>query len=203
MRKLRIVLIAVFLIGVLLGGVGAGLTMVEWSSLEYGGTKLLDSEYLVTEDFDFTLKDDGSTLILGGSYYTNRYLDGIEEDPSVPEGIVRYQVTYNQALVEPFLQYVPYDRTSESGEEPPEEVGEETGGEPQEEFAPAVDGVLRLMRSYHGDEFRLFMENKDEMLSDLKKGRLSSYEVADITGVRILINPATRPRVEDRAGLGW
>ena len=78
MRKLRIVLIAVFLIGVLLGGVGAGLTMVEWSSLEYGGTKLLDSEYLVTEEFDFTLKDDGSTLILRGSYYTNRYLDVIE-----------------------------------------------------------------------------------------------------------------------------
>ena len=212
MRRLRVVLFAIFLIGVLLAGVGAGLTMVEWSSLEYGGTKLLDSEYLVTEDFDFALKDDGSTLILGESYYTNRYLDGIEEDPAVPEGIVRYQVTYNQALVKPFLQYVPYDRTeetsegaseetlAESGEEPQIEAGEEPGEEPPEEKVPVIDGVLRLMRSYYGNEFRLFMENKDEMLSDLKKGRLSSYEVADITGVKILVNPATRPRVEERAG---
>ena len=216
MRKLRVVLFAAFLIGVLLAGVGAGLTMVEWSSLEYGGTKLLDSEYLVTEDFDFTLKDDGSTLILGESYYTNRYLDGIVEDSSVPEGIVRYQVTYNQALVDPFLQYIPYDREEETGEETvkesPEETGEEfeveTGAESGEEIvpeapeerAPVIDGILRLMRSYHGDEFRLFMENKDEMLSDLKKGRLSNYEVADITDVKILVNPATRPRVEERAG---
>lgn len=192
MRKLRVVLFAAFLIGVLLAGVGAGLTMVEWSSLEYGGTKLLDSEYLVTEDFDFTLKDDGSTLILGESYYTNRYLDGIVEDSSVPEGIVRYQVTYNQALVDPFLQYIPYDRE--------EETGEEIVPEAPEERAPVIDGILRLMRSYHGDEFRLFMENKDEMLSDLKKGRLSNYEVADITDVKILVNPATRPRVEERAG---
>ena len=251
MRRLRVVLFAIFLIGVLLAGVGAGLTMVEWSSLEYGGTKLLDSEYLVTEDFDFALKDDGSTLILGESYYTNRYLDGIEEDPAVPEGIVRYQVTYNQALVKPFLQYVPYDRPEETiegageelleesgeelliesgeeqieageetlaesgeepqieageesleeaGEEPQIEAGEETREEPPEEKTPVVDGVLRLMRSYYGNEFRLFMENKDEMLSDLKKGRLSSYEVADITDVKILVNPATRPRVEERAG---
>ncbi len=228
MRRLRVVLFAIFLIGVLLTGVGAGLTMVEWSSLEYGGTKLLDSKYLVTEDFDFALKDDGSTLILGESYYTNRYLDGIEEDPAVPEGIVRYQVTYNQALVKPFLQYVPYDRTEEtseeageetlaesgkepqieageesleeSGEEPQIEAGEETREEPPEEKAPVVDGVLRLMRSYYGNEFRLFMENKDEMLSDLKKGRLSSYEIADITDVKVLVNPATRPRVEERAG---
>ena len=224
MRKLRVVLFAAFLIGVVLAGVGAGLTMVAWSSLEYGGTKLLDSEYLVTEDFDFTLKDDGSTLILGESYYTSRYLDGIVEDPSVPEGIVRYQVTYNQAQVDPFLQYIPYDREEETGEEFREELGEEfeeetgaefgegsaeeTGAESGEEIvpeapeerAPVIDGILRLMRSYHGDEFRLFMENKDEMLSDLKKGRLSNYEVADITDVKILVNPATRPRVEERAG---
>ncbi len=221
MRRLRIVLVAAFLAGVLLAGVGAGLTMVEWSSLEYGGTKLLDSEYLVTEDFDFALKDDGSIIILGESYYTNRYLDGIEEDPSVPEGIVRYQVTYNQAQVEPFLQYMPYDRTveaaDESGQEPPEmsggeaadesgqeppavsveETEDESGEEPSEDSAPVVDGVLRLMRSYYGDEFRLFMENKDEMLSDLKNGKLSSYEIADITGVKILVNPVTRPRVKD------
>ncbi len=200
MRRMRVVLFTVFLTGVLLAGIGAGLTMVEWSSLEYGGTKLLGSEYLVTEDFDFTLKDDGSTIILGESYYTNRYLDGIEEDPSVPEGIVRFQVTYNQAMVEPCLQYMPYDRTEETGEEPGNETGEGPGKN-RRKSAPAVDGVLRLMRSYYGDEFRLFMENKDEMLSDLKKGRLSSYEVADITGVRILVNPATRPRLE--TGTGW
>ena len=88
----------------------------------------------------------------------------------------------------------------EAGEEPQIEAGEETREEPPEEKTPVVDGVLRLMRSYYGNEFRLFMENKDEMLSDLKKGRLSSYEVADITDVKILVNPATRPRVEERAG---
>lgn len=195
MRKRRVVLFTVFLIGIFLGGVGAGFAMTEWSSLEYGGTKLLGSDHLVTENFDFTLKDDGSRIILEAGCDANRCRNGIEEDPSVPEGIIRYQVTYNQAVVEPFLQYEPYDRVLAAGGE--------VSKEQEEEPAPVICGALRLMRSWHGDEFRLFMENKDEMLNDLKSGRLSSYEVADITDVKIRINPATRPRVEAGTAGGW
>ena len=189
MRRLRIILIVVFLSGVLLGGAGAGLTMVEWSSLRYMGTKLLGSEHLVTENFDFEMKDDGSAIVLKRGYYSNRYMEGVEEDPSVPEGVVRFQVTYNSEWVEPFLDYTEYDRTES------EDQTEETASS-----EPVQDGELYLRASYFSDSFQIFMENKDAILDDLKAGRLSSYTAADITGVKIRVNPVTMYRVVNRTG---
>ncbi len=197
MRRIRIILAAAFLTGVLLGGIGVGVTMVEWSSLKYSGTKQLGSEYLVTGNFDFELKDDGSKVILERSYYTNRFLEEIEEDPSVPEGIVRYEVTYNSALVKPYLDYLEYDTQEETESAAKAAPGEETDPAAEE---PVYSGELRLMRSYFGDDFQIFMENKDEMLNDLKNGKLSSYEVVDVSSVKIRMNPATAARVENRTG---
>lgn len=236
MRKKRIVLAAVFLAGALLGGIGAGLTVVEWSSLEYGGQKLLGSEHLVTEDFDFKLKEDGSKIVLGPSYETNRWLEGVGEDPSVPEGVIRYRVTYNNTLITPRVEYTEYDRAessdSQEGEaepsdlqegseempdlqEEPEELSDqqeeseeisdlqEGSGEPEASAPePVLDGVIRLTQYFYGDEGPLLMENKDKILNDLKQGKISSYEIAKITGVKILINPATAPRVENRMNWG-
>ncbi len=205
-RRWRIILAAVFFSGALLGGIGAGLTMVEWSSLEYVGQKLLGREHLVTEDFDFRIKDDGSKIVLGAGYYTDCYVKKVEEDPAVPEGIVRYRVTYNDALVMPHVEYTEYDREEEesapSGQQEMEFGQQDDGSE--ENFSepadaePVLDGVIRLTRYFYGDEWPLLMENKDEILQDLKQGKISSYEIAEITDVEVLINPATMPRVENQ-----
>ena len=63
MGKLRGVMTGVFLGGVLLGGIGTGIAMVEYSSLSYGGERLIGEEYLVTKNLDFDFPQDGRKRI--------------------------------------------------------------------------------------------------------------------------------------------
>ena len=48
MRKIHVILLAVFTTGVLCGGIGTGIAFGEYSSMEYGGAVMLGEEYLVT-----------------------------------------------------------------------------------------------------------------------------------------------------------
>lgn len=53
-----------------------------------------------------------------------------------------------------------------------------------------LQGEIRLSPNYR-DDFGLWMENKDEILRDLKQGRIASYRADHITDVKILVNPAS------------
>lgn len=102
MSRFHIILIGIFCVGVLLCGVGAGITFTEFSSLAYGGEHFVGETNMVTEDFD-------ATIDLGQGQYTIRgYFgyEGMEEigwDESVPENTVRYRVTYNADRIYPVL----------------------------------------------------------------------------------------------------
>ena len=109
MRNVQKVLIGIFLSGVLLSGIGTGIVVQEFSSLGYGGRKLIGTEDLVTKEMDFTLPMDGKTVILGYHGYGRDWEGSLVEDPSVPAGVVRYEVTYNERLIEPFLYYEEYN----------------------------------------------------------------------------------------------
>ena len=67
MRRIQKIMTAVFLGGVLLGGIGTGIALVEYSSLSYGGECLIGEEHLVTENLDFRFEQDGRTLVV--AYY--------------------------------------------------------------------------------------------------------------------------------------
>ncbi len=41
------------------------------------------------------------------------------------------------------------------------------------------------------------MENKDRILEELRQKKLSSYELAEITNLRIRVNPETMKYIED------
>lgn len=185
MRKTQKILIGLFLGGVLLGGIGTGVGLLEYSSFTYGGEKLLGEEHLVTENLDFSFDLDGQTLILGGGYHVDEeVLGNLETDSAVPAGTVRYEVTYNQEELMPVLRF-------EEFEEP-----EDTMPETLEK--PACKGTLYLTVRYQGgsSDFRLLMENKDRFLEELKQKKISSYDVAYITDVKIKVNPATLPYLE-------
>ena len=187
MRRIQKIMTAVFLGGVLLGGIGTGIALVEYSSLSYGGECLIGEEHLVTENLDFRFEQDGRTLVV--AYYGTPSVMEVEEDPSVPAGIVRYQVTYNEKRVTPSLSF------SKCGEELEEsEEGEQTG----EEREPVYLGYLTLTPHGCGSDFRSFMENKDRILEELKQGKISSYSMAYITDVKIKVNPETVPYIESR-----
>lgn len=218
MRKTQKILIGLFLGGVLLGGVGTGVGLLEYSSFAYGGEKLLGEEHLVTENLDFSFDLDGQTLILGGGYHVDdEVLRNLVADNTVPAGTVRYEVTYNQEELMPVLSFEEYeepeDTTQEELEENPEDLEENTeeleenpeGLEPENpvseqipESKPVYKGTLYLTARYQGgsSDFRLLMENKDQFLEDLKQKKISSYDVAHITDVKIKVNPATLPYLE-------
>ena len=179
MRNVQKILIGVFVAGVVLGGIGTGIALEEFSDLRYGGRTVVGEEHLVTRELDFHFPIEGKTLILGYNYNGSlKQEELLVEDITVPVGTIRYEVTYNEQVVKPFLQFDEYEE---------EEVEEEIWEEEETE----------LRASYIGDGFELFMENKDRILEELRQKKLSSYELAEITNLRIRVNPETMKYIED------
>lgn len=229
MRRLQKVMTGVFLGGVLLGGVGTGLAVVEYSTLSYGGERLVGEEYLVTKNLDFEFPQDGRVLVLVDNYYLRRNNVRLETDASVPAGLVRYEITYNEKRVVPELLFEPCEEEmpQEAPQEPDEESGAEEPGEPEGEDTPEGEslpegeqqepekesapkeefrepvrlGYLELNVWDRSNPFEVFMENKDYFLEELKQRKISSYREAYITAVTVKVNPQTRPYVE--MGNGW
>lgn len=178
MRRVQKILIGVFLGGVLLGGIGTGVAVAEYSSVSYVGEKRIGEENLITKDFDFEFQPEDGEILLEQNYWTERAVHTIEEDPKVPQGVIRYRVTYNPEIITPYLRLEKRDIDEETEEEPTEHSIRE-------------QGILSLDVEYHGSSFELWMEQKDELLAGLKRKEISSYRVLDMDSVRILVNPET------------
>ena len=137
-------LIGVFLTGVLLAGLGTGIALGEFSSLSYGGKVIIGEEDLVTKEMDFEMPMDGKTVILAYQGYQDNWKGNLIEDPAVPEGIIRFQVTYNEKVVDPYLYYNEYELEALTEER--QEALEATPGESLEaesrEPAEAVSGEV-------------------------------------------------------------
>lgn len=166
MRKIQKILLGGFLAGVLICGVGAGTAIGEYSSLNYLGERTLGEEKLVTENFDYTFDPELGAIRLHPSWYGGRETAGIETDASVPENVIRYEITYLPETIEPELIFRPRNveesLTEES--EPEETAAEETTAEettaeesePEETAAEEnanlrIQGDLLLETWYHGD----------------------------------------------------
>lgn len=90
-------------------------------------------------------------------------------------------------------------KTAETGESETEETvakEEETGEEKEssEILKPQIQGDLLLETWYQGD-MGIWMEAKDQILADLKNGKIAGYQVPHIKEITIKVNPATAPYV--------
>lgn len=209
MRKIQKILLGGFLAGVLICGVGAGTAIGEYSSLNYLGERTLGEEKLVTENFDYTFDPELGAIRLHPSWYGGRETAGIETDASVPENVIRYEITYLPETIEPELIFRPRNvEESLTEESEPEETAEEETtaeettaeeSEPEETAAEEnanlrIQGDLLLETWYHGD-LGIWMEAKDQILADLKDGRIAGYQVPHIKEITIKVNPVTAPYV--------
>lgn len=239
MRKIQKILLGSFLAGVLICGVGAGTAIGEYSSLNYLGERTLGEEKLVTENFDYTFDPELGAIRLHPSWYGGRETAGIETDASVPENMIRYEITYLPETIEPELIFRPRNveeslteesapeetaeeetaakETAPEESEPEETAAEETAAEesepeetsaeettaeesePEETAAEEnsnlrIQGDLLLETWYHGD-LGIWMEAKDQILADLKDGRIAGYQVPHIKEITIKVNPVTAPYV--------
>ena len=200
MGKIRMILASVFLGGVILGGIGAGIAIVEYSSLTYVGEKKIGEENLVTCEMDYTFTLENEQISIEDRDIWNTK---IEEDETVPEGTIRYVVTYNEKRVKPTLrvweeQDYQEEDLSENNLEPSSEKDSNTEENKEEEppIKQLKQTALELGVRYTYSDFALLMESKDQILEDLRQGRIASYDVMYISQVTIKVNPRTMPYIE-------
>lgn len=200
MGKIRMILASVFLGGVILGGIGAGIAIVEYSSLTYVGEKKIGEENLVTCEMDYTFTLENEQISIEDRDIWNTK---IEEDETVPEGTIRYVVTYNEKTVKPTLrvweeQDYQEEDLSENNLEPSSEKDSNTEENKEEEppIKQLEQTALELGVRYTYSDFALLMESKDQILEDLRQGRIASYDVMYISQVTIKVNPRTMPYIE-------
>lgn len=225
MRKIQKILLGSFLTGVLICGVGAGTAIGEYSSLTYLGERTLGEEKLVTENFDYTFDPELGAIRLHPSWYGGRKTAEVQTDDSVPENVIRYEITYLPETIEPELIFRPGKAEESFSEETVAEESEaeavlaeksetetavteeseieetvakeaETGEEKEssEILKPQIQGDLLLETWYQGD-MGIWMEAKDQILADLKDGKIAGYQVPHIKEITIKVNPATEPYV--------
>ncbi len=190
-RKIQMILMGVFVCGVLLGGIGTGIAFVEYSSFAYAGEKTIGEEYLVTRQLDQAFDPAKGRVGIEAGWYG--YEDGdspVVADPSVPENLVRYEVTYNEKAVRPYVVY-------DGFEDPDQPGGTVTSGEePSPESRERMQGRTILRVRYTGNDFALWMACKDDFLKELRERKIASYRQVTVADVKVKVNPATLPYVE-------
>lgn len=195
LKKKGMIMIAagVFCAGVLLGGIGTGVAIAEYTSLEYSGQHILGEESMKTENLDVTVTPkDGQKIIVRQEYYRS---GGEYYDESIPVNTIRYVVRYNTELVTLRARYEAYEEEQSADEDLAEEI---VVSEPDgtDAVIPEYQGTVYLDWNYTGDEFDLIMRNKDKILSDLKQGRIGSYQTRAIDTIEVWMNPGMKPFVE-------
>lgn len=106
MRKIQIALLGTFIAGVMLTGVGVGMSLVEYSSFQYGGDKLWYGEAEAVKTLEFQLPEGDEVITLGENQrHDVSQAMTIVESPEVPEGVLQYEIIYNESLTEPYLDY--------------------------------------------------------------------------------------------------
>ena len=142
-------------------GIGTGIAFTEFSSLAYGGMKILGEPEIVTENFDveFEPEEDAWRIIGTTGFYRYGNMN-IQTDSSVPVNTVRFCVTYNSKRVAPFTNLNMDDKRIEFS-----------------------------WYWKNADEMALTMEAKDIVLQNLKEGKLVSFDAIELEEVEVLVNP--------------
>lgn len=123
-------------------------------------------------------------------------------DPSVPEHVIRYEVTYNEKEVRPYLIYDEFGEEDEEDDDESEaardgevepDSGETRLSQESADIPDHIQGRIFLGVRHIGNDFATWMECKEDFLRELKQKRISYYERIGLAGVKIRVNPATLP----------
>jgi hypothetical protein len=168
MRNIHKALIAVFCSGIFITGIGTGIALSEFSSFAYSGKTTIGDVKMVTEnlDYSFQLQEDQKLRIYGNYFFYSHSGNPtkIIPDETVPENTVRFQITYNEQAVSPYL------RDSEQESEDP---------------------FVGIEFAYLQNDMELFLAGKEQLLDDIKNRRIGSYETVSVDRIRIFVNPAS------------
>ena len=168
MREKRKLLALIFVVGVLISGIGAGIGLMEFFSLDYVGERIVGETEMATmegeEELAYLSEGEDIRFYLG---YGTRYLN-LNWDDSIPENTVRYRIQYNKKKVKPkFWQH------------------------------DASVGFDYPDSDEDRDEMKEVMELRDMILKDLKKGEIGSYQSSPWIGsLDLYLNPKNQDDIE-------
>lgn len=162
MRRIQKILITVFCAGVLTAGLGTGMALYEFSTFTYAGEKEAGPVERKTIALDYKFEATAEEpLNIGRIYGYFSSENNIVEDDTVPEHTVRFRITYNACAVEPYLNEYDSERR--------------------------VD----LDWFYIGNDVKIFMDCKDQLLEGIKNRELMSFDNPGIEEVHVMVNPAS------------
>lgn len=171
MKQISYILTGVFLTGIILMGIGAGVAFWEYSSFQYVGERLIGNEKNQTRTMEYKIpKTKEKKKILLRQCMEETHI--LVKDKKVPEDVILYDVTYNSEYVEPVLYY---NKMSE------------------DEYR----GELYLSGHNKKSDVEILLENKDRILNDLKNKKIAFYQYGEqIKKIKIRVNPNTMNKVE-------
>ena len=169
MRKTTKILLLIFCAGILLTGIGAGVAFVEYSSFEYGGEHIINSQY-ATEKHTVSVPADSVKPFrlenIDNYYGTTK----ITYSDSLPENTIEWTVTYTSEQHKPsFYEFYEYED-------------------------PNFSGVLGISW-HHLSNLKRWFDCKDLFLKDLKERKISSYRMEDAIQTEIRIASGLKDRI--------
>lgn len=167
--KKRGKIIVIFLIGLLLIGIGSGVAFAEFLSFGYGGVKDFSGD-MTTITLQETLPEDVTTVYLMMRGYDYSKIK-IEPDNSMTNHRITVEVTCNEKFITPYM----YAET-----EMPEDT-EDDG---------SAKAVYSVDYGYYGSgETAVFFQMKDEVLKDIRNRTVYTYSTDYVQNVTIKAAP--------------
>ena len=165
------ILISVFLVGILLIGIGTGIAFGEYSGFTYGGEVVLGTENTEVETMECVITMSEEKIRIAN--YTSKNVD-VVEDKSLKDGQVRVEVIANPKYISSHMFFEKYDNL-----------------EYDTEYTSGFDGEIQIHTGRLIGDFELFMELKDDFLQNLKNSVIKNYYLDAVKSVTVKANANT------------
>lgn len=193
----RKVLGIAFLGGILLCGLGAGVAFAQYSKFEYAGEKTVGGKNMVSETMEADMPGEGTVYIDAyGLYYKD-----IEfvTDAEVPVDKIAFDAVYNPERMEMGVSRNDLESEAETVYITVDENGNEISRYDTTEANGDSETVFHVGRYKYTSDAADFFAIKDDLLADLKKGKIATYDAVYMDRLTVRINPAN----VDRINMGW
>ncbi len=169
-KRFRLAMLGLLCGGLLLVGIGAGVTFAEVSSFSYGGEKPLDSAHTQSQRFEVPLEEKWERFYISTDGLQLSEPARIETSEDVEPGTIRIDLLYQTAG--PQVAYYSWEEKS----------------------ANSKKTYMNLYWTGR-DELSLLLACKDQLLTDIRDRKISDYIAMWMINVVITVNPADAERV--------
>lgn len=174
MRKTRLILLGILCAGLLLCGIGAGVTLAEVSSFSYSGRQLIQPMENRTQTLTVSLESADGTIRVQNYldvYDSDVRLEDVcrlESSDAVSPGTLQLDASYDTARPEISIW---------------------------NDYWPEENLELLHLGWNSGDELAMLLSCKDQILSDIRDHQLGTYLPVQVNEIVITVNPADAGRV--------